>query len=65
MQSYNPLSDALSDFVRFVDNGADSHLEIDIDGTANGSNYVHIAIVEGQNGLDAATLEAMANLVVQ
>lgn len=60
---YDPLSDAIADYVRFVDAGADSHMEIDQDGLANGANFIHVATLLNLNGLDATALEASGNLV--
>lgn len=60
---YNKGVDDISDFVQFVDQGADSALRIDVDGMANGSVYVQIALLEGHNGLDATTLETAGWLI--
>lgn len=60
---YDPLSDSIADYVRFVDNGADSHMEIDQDGLVGGANFVHVATLLNLNGLDATALEASGNLI--
>lgn len=63
LSGYTKGVDNIADFVRFVDNGADSELQVDIDGLANGSVYVQIALIVGQAGLDAAALETAGLLV--
>ncbi len=59
---YDPLTDSISDFARFVDNGADTVLEVDIDGTVGGVNFQAVALIVGGAGLDSTTLEASGQL---
>jgi hypothetical protein len=56
-------SDEIADFARFVNSGGNSLLQVDADGTANGTNYQTVAQVNGMNDLDAFTLYAAGNLV--
>ena len=42
----------IEDFVRFVDSGGDTTMEIDVDGAANGANYQAAAVIIGGAGLD-------------
>lgn len=49
-------SSSISDFARFVDSGADTVLEIDLDGTANGVNFEAVATIIGGAGLNVSTL---------
>lgn len=61
---YTYGTDAITDFVLITDNGTDSTLAIDQDGTANGSNFVAVATILGVTGLtDEAGLESSGALV--
>jgi Ca2+-binding RTX toxin-like protein len=62
ISGYDPLTDAISDFVQFTDDGTHGYMEVDIDGTANGTNFVQIAQLDWTTGLDATTMEAAGNL---
>jgi Ca2+-binding RTX toxin-like protein len=56
--------DDITDFVQITDDGTDSTLAIDQDGTANGSNFVAVATILGATGLtDEASLESGGVLV--
>jgi len=52
LEMYDPLTDALSDFVRIQDSGADALVSVDRDGTGNSANWVQIATLQDVNGLD-------------
>lgn len=62
LSGYDPLSSAISDFIRFVDDSGSSRFEIDYDGTVGGTNFVHVATLDGLTGLDAQTLLDNGNL---
>ncbi len=62
LYNYDPITDAISDFVKFTDNGADSIMSIDIDGTGTVTGFVDAAVIIGGAGLDSTTLEALGNL---
>lgn len=47
----------INDFVRFVDNAADTTLEIDADGTANGVNFEAAAFIVGGASLTISDLD--------
>ena len=49
LAAYDPLNDALTDFVQITDDGTDSTLSIDVDG--GGDNFVAIAIIDNRTGL--------------
>ncbi len=49
LAAYDPLNDALTDFVQITDDGTDSTLSIDIDG--GGDNFVAIALIDNRTGL--------------
>lgn len=56
----NPLTDALSGFVRITDNGSDSFLSIDTDGGGNG--FVKIAQLYGVTNMAAGATATEAEL---
>lgn len=56
--------DDITEFVQITDNGTDSALAIDQDGTANGTNFVAVASILGVTGLtDEAALETSGTLL--
>lgn len=62
LSAYDPLTDAITDFVQITDNGTDSALAVDIDGGADA--FVQIVLIAGKTGLtDEAALEASGVLV--
>lgn len=59
---YDPLTDAITDFVRITDNGTDSYLAVDLNGGAD--NFVQLATLLGVTGLtDEKALETAGKLV--
>lgn len=59
----DPVTQALTDFVRITDNGIDSFLSVDVDG--GGDNFVQIAKIAGVIGLtDEQALVNSGNLIV-
>ncbi|PCJ95737.1 MAG: hypothetical protein COA45_11975 [Zetaproteobacteria bacterium] len=62
LSGYDPLTDAISDFVQITNSGSDSIFSIDYDGGAD--NFVQIAKIIGVTGLtDEAALEVSGNLI--
>ena len=63
---YDPLTDVLSDYVRILDSGANSIVQIDIDGFGVGTAaWKTVAILQGINGLTGAqALVDSGNLIV-
>ncbi|MGH1403100.1 MAG: calcium-binding protein [Alphaproteobacteria bacterium] len=62
LSGYDPLADAISDFISITDNGTDSTLMIDADGGAD--SFVSIALIEGVTGLsDVDSLENTGTLI--
>ena len=62
LAAYDPMTDAITDFVQITDNGTDSTLSVDADGGAD--NFVAIATLSGVIGLtDEAALETSGNLI--
>jgi Ca2+-binding RTX toxin-like protein len=62
LQGYDPLTEAITDFVRITTVGSSSMLEIDSDGGAN--SFVQIATVNGGGLTDEQALVTSGNLVV-
>lgn len=59
---YDPLTDAITDFVQITDNGTNSYVFVDDDGGAD--NFIKIATLYGEIGLtDENALEASGVLV--
>lgn len=64
LSGYDPMVDALADFVQFTNAGNNSNLSVDMDGTGTTYGWTQIATVYDHNGLDAATLATAGNLLV-
>lgn len=63
LQGYDPLTQAITDFVQITTSGANSILRVDVDGGAN--SFVQIATLNAVTGLtDEAALVTSGNLVV-
>lgn len=64
LADYDPLTDALSDFVQFVNSGStNSILQVDLDGTGTTHGWTQVAFIYSNNNLDAITLEANGHLL--
>ncbi len=60
---FDPLTDAITDFVQITTSGSNSLLKVDVDGGAN--NFVQIATITGVTGLtDEAALVTSGHLIV-
>ncbi len=63
ISGYDPLTDAISDFVQITDSGSSSVVSVDADGGAD--NFVQIATLNNVVGLtDEEALETSGNLIV-
>jgi hypothetical protein len=63
--SYDPVHDAITDWVRITDSGSNSIVEVDTDGPGSGHSWQQIATIVGVTGLtDEAALVANGNLIV-
>jgi hypothetical protein len=60
LESYDPLSDDIADFVRLVQIGADSQLQINADGQGS---FVAAALIIGGTDADIATMISNGSLV--
>ncbi|PCI54061.1 MAG: hypothetical protein COB36_11180 [Alphaproteobacteria bacterium] len=59
---YDPLTDAISDFVQITESGSNSYLSVDADGGAD--NFVQVAYIYNETGLtDEDALETSGNLI--
>ena len=59
---YDPLTDAISDFVQITESGSNSYLSVDADGGAD--NFVQVAYLYNETGLtDENALETSGNLI--
>ncbi|MBK9585979.1 MAG: type I secretion C-terminal target domain-containing protein [Alphaproteobacteria bacterium] len=63
--SFDPLTDAISDFIHITQTGANSFVSVDADGALNGSNFINVARLTGVTGLDVNQLYADGNIVIQ
>ncbi len=52
----------INDFVRFIDSGADTTMEIDADGAVGGANFQAAALIVGGAGLTQLNLETSGQL---
>ena len=65
LSGYDPLADAITDFVQITDDGTNSFLAIDADGMTNGTNFIQIAQINYITGLtDEQALVNSGNLIV-
>ncbi len=64
LTGYDPLTDAITDFVRFTESNGNTYLRVDTDGKAvNGGNFEIIARIDGVTGLDVDTLDLNNNII--
>lgn len=62
LSGYDPMTDAITDFVQITDNGTHSYLAVDADGGAD--NFVQVAAIFNETGLtDEASLESSGTLI--
>jgi serralysin len=64
LAGFDPLTSNLSDFVQVTNNGVDSFLIIDADGTGSGSSPVQVALLANVVLADETSLVASGNLIV-
>ncbi|WP_444994749.1 Ig-like domain-containing protein [Aliikangiella sp. IMCC44359] len=62
LEGYDPLTDALTDFVQITESGSNSYLSVDANG--GGDNFIQVAYIYNQTGLtDENALETSGNLI--
>lgn len=64
LDAYDPVSHALSDFVRATKQGSDMLLSVDRDGAGNGAQFTGVCVVQGTSNLDIEALVSNGNLVI-
>lgn len=62
--SFDPLTDAISDFVQFTNAGKNTVLSIDADGLGGAHTFTNVAVIQNTHDLDADVLYANGNLLV-
>lgn len=60
---FDPLTEAISDFVNFVNAGSNSTMQIDRDGTGSTYTWANVATLNGVINLDETTLYTNGNLL--
>ncbi|MDY0029629.1 MAG: M10 family metallopeptidase C-terminal domain-containing protein [Pseudobdellovibrionaceae bacterium] len=50
LEGYDPVSDAISDFLQVTTIGTSTYLQIDVNGATNGENFVDVAKINGLKG---------------
>lgn len=64
LSAYDPLTDALADFVQFTRSGKKSNMFVDLDGAGAEHDWVHVATLQGVTALpDVDTLVANGHLL--
>jgi len=63
--SFDPINDAITDFVQITQNGADSILSVDVNGAQNGQSFEVAAKILGITGLDVNQLYADGDLIIR
>ncbi|MBV1889115.1 MAG: type I secretion C-terminal target domain-containing protein, partial [Proteobacteria bacterium] len=62
LSGYDPLTDAISDFVHITESGSNSYLSVDADGGAD--NFIQVAYLYNATGItDEEALETSGNLI--
>ncbi|MCB9987990.1 MAG: type I secretion C-terminal target domain-containing protein [Rhodospirillales bacterium] len=61
LEQFDPVSNAINDFVYVADNGTDTVIAIDVSGTGDISNAVGVVVLEGVTGLSAEELVSLQN----
>lgn len=65
LSNYDPLNQSITDYVQITDNGTDSTISIDRDGTGTGYGFTTIATLTGVTGLpDVVTLVGNGTIIV-
>lgn len=64
IEGYDPLSDAISDFVRVSSSKKATFLLVDTDGSENGVNFITIANIGGLRGQNLDVLEDNGHLIL-
>lgn len=64
LSAYDPLNDLIADFVQITDDGTDSTISIDQDGTGSTNSFEDVLVVENTTGLDLNDMITNGELLV-
>jgi hypothetical protein len=64
LTGYNALTDDINDFVQLTEGGGNTTIAVDANGTAGGSSFSNVTIVNGVTGMDLDTMEIDGTLIV-
>lgn len=64
LSAYDPVTDALADFVQFTRSGKKSIMSVDLDGAGTDYGWVQVAVINGHTSLDPDQLVATGHLLV-
>lgn len=64
LSAYDPVTDALADFVQFTRSGKKSIMSVDVDGAGTDYGWVQVAVINGHTSLDPDQLVATGHLLV-
>jgi len=64
LSNYDPLVNALADFVQFTNSASHSQLKVDVDGAGTEHGWVHIATVNSHTNIDLNDWVTNGNLLV-
>lgn len=62
---FDPHTDDIADFIQITQSGTNSIISVDLDGSANGESFQHIAQTTGIVGLDVEQMYADGDLIIQ
>ncbi|AYQ91468.1 type I secretion C-terminal target domain-containing protein [Burkholderia gladioli] len=62
LDAYNPITDAITDFVQITESGNNSYLSVDIDGTGSGHSFQQIATLYSVTGLTDEAAHRRSNV---
>ncbi len=64
LSGYDPVTDAISDFLQITTVSKTGYLQVDLDGAGVGSDFVNLAIVNGLKGQDIDDLVNSGTIIV-
>ncbi len=59
---YVTVNDTIDNLVRLVEADGNTTVQVDADGSVGGQAYVDVVTLEGETGLDLATMDADGNI---
>jgi len=64
LSSFDPLQDAINDFVHITENNGDVEVSVDVNGTGDQANAVYLATLEGVSGVDVNDFVSDGNMII-